>query len=66
MDDDILRWASPDEVVKLAKDAGMTTAQIVRIVSGCLTYREALDVAHDYAPLLEISVSEFMELRRNE
>jgi hypothetical protein len=66
MDDDILRWAAPDEVVKLAKEAGMTTAQIVRIVSGCLPYREALDVARDYAPLLGISVSEFMELRKNE
>ncbi|HXT40909.1 MAG TPA: hypothetical protein VN887_12925 [Candidatus Angelobacter sp.] len=66
MDESILRYASPDEVVRLAKEAGMTTGQIVRIVSGCLPYREALKVAHDYAPLLEISVSEFMELRKNE
>lgn len=66
MDSELLRWAPPDEVVKLAKEAGMTTAEIVRIVSGCLPYREALKVAHDYAPLLEISVSEFMELRKNE
>ncbi len=66
MGDDILRWASPEEVVRLAKEARMTTGQIVRIVSGCLPYREALKVAHDYAPLLEISVSEFMELRKNE
>ena len=66
MDEDILCWASPDEVVRLAKEAGMTTGQIVRIVSGCLPYREALHVARAYAPLLEISVSEFMELRRNE
>jgi DNA-binding XRE family transcriptional regulator len=66
MDEGILRYAPPDEVVRLAKEAGLTTAQIVRIVSGCLTYREALKVAQDYAPLLEISVSEFMELRKNE
>ena len=66
MDLEALRWASPEEVVKLAKEAGMTTTEIVRIVSGCLSYREALNVARDYAPLLEISVSEFMELRKNE
>jgi hypothetical protein len=66
MGDNILRYASPDEVVRLAKEAGMSIEQIVRIVSGCLPYREALEVARDYAPLLEISVSEFMKLRKNE
>ena len=66
MDESILRYASPDDVLRLAKETGMTTAQIVRIVSSCLPYREALKVAHDYAPLLEISVSEFMHLRKNE
>jgi hypothetical protein len=66
MDDSILRYSSPDEVVRLAKEAGMTTGQIIRIVSGCLPHREALKVARDYAPLLDVSVSEFMELRKNE
>ena len=66
MDEAILRYAPPDEVVRLAKEAGMTTSQIVRIVSGCLPYRGALQVARDYAPLLGISISEFMELRKNE
>lgn len=66
MAENVLRWASPEEVVRLAKECGMTTTQIVRIVSGCLSYREALEVARDYAPLLEISVSEFMALRKNE
>ena len=66
MEKESLRWAAPEEVVKLAQDSGMTTAEIVRIVSGCLSYREALKVARDYAPLLEIAVSEFMELRKNE
>lgn len=61
-----LRYASPDEVVRLAKESGMTTVEIVRVVSGCLTYREALKRAHEFAPLLEISVSEFMQMRRNE
>jgi hypothetical protein len=61
-----LKWASPDEVIRLAKDSGMTTIEIVRIVSGCLSHREALKRAHEFAPLLGISVSEFMEMRRNE
>jgi hypothetical protein len=59
-------WAAPEEVVRLAKENGMTTIEIVRIVSGCLSYREALKRAHEFAPLLDISVSEFMEMRKNE
>ena len=66
MEENRLRWTSPEEVVRLAKENGMTTSEIVRIVSGCLSYRESLKVARDYAPLLEISVSEFMQLRKNE
>jgi hypothetical protein len=67
MDEDYqLKWASPDEVIRLAKESGMTTPQIVRIVSGYLTYREALKRAHEFAPILGVSVSEFMEMRRNE
>jgi hypothetical protein len=59
-------WAPPEEVVQLAKESGMTTVEIVRIVSGCLSYREAMKRAHDFAPLLDISVSEFMRMRKNE
>jgi len=66
MENESLRWASPEEVVNLAKGAGISIAEIVRIVSGCLPYKEALEVAREYAPLLNISVSKFMELRKNE
>ena len=66
MENEELRWAPPEEVVRLAREAGMTTAEIVRIVSGCLPYREAMKVAREYSPLLNISVAEFMEFRRNE
>lgn len=52
--------------MRLAKDNGFTTAEIVRIVSGGIAYREALKVARAYAPLLEITTAEFMKLRRNE
>ena len=61
-----LVFTSPEEVVRLAIESGMTTIEIVRIVSGCLSHKEALKTAHDYAPLLNISVSEFMEMRKNE
>ena len=66
MNDDSLRWAPPEEVVRLAKEHGFTTEEIVRIVSGCLTYREAQRVAREYAPLLGNTVKEFLDLRRNE
>jgi hypothetical protein len=29
-----LKWVAPEEVVRLAKESGMTTIEIVRIVSG--------------------------------
>jgi len=64
--EDSLRWAPPEEVLRLAKEHGFTTEEIVRIVSGCLTYREAKRVAREYAPLLGITVKEFPDLRRNE
>jgi hypothetical protein len=65
MDEHSQRWAPPDEVVRLARENGFSTAEIVRIVSGCLPYRDAQKVAREYAPLLDISVTEFMALRRN-
>jgi hypothetical protein len=66
VDEDSLRSAPPAEVVRLAKEHGFTTEEIVRTVSGCLTYREAQRVAREYAPLLGITVKEFLELGRNE
>ncbi len=66
MSEHIQRYAPPDEVVRLARETGFSTAEIVRVVSGGITYRDALRVAHIYAPLLEISISEFMKLRKNE
>jgi hypothetical protein len=62
----IQRYAPPDEVLRLARENGFTTAEIVRIVSGGVTYRDALRVAHTYAPLLQLTISEFMRLRKNE
>lgn len=66
MSEHIQRYAPPDEVVRLAQENGFTTAEIIRIVSGGVTYRDALKIAQTYAPLLELTVSEFMKLRKNE
>jgi hypothetical protein len=60
-----LRWTDPEEAVRLAREHGFTDAQIVKIVSGSLPHQEVLKVAREYAPLLGISVSEFMKWRRN-
>jgi hypothetical protein len=60
-----LRWAEPEGVVRMAREAGFSTAEIVRHLCRGVTYREAQEIARDYAPLLEITVKEFLELRRN-
>lgn len=64
-DDGQLRWTEADEVVRLAREAGMSTVEIVRHLCRGVPYLEAQEVAKDYAPILGISVKEFMELRRN-
>lgn len=65
MEDQPLRWTDPEEAVRLALEHGFTTAQIVKIVSGGLPYQEVKKVAREYAPLLGISVTEFMRLRKS-
>ena len=66
MEDDTLRYAPPEDVLHFAREKGWSTVRIVRTVSGALSHREALKVARDWAPLLGISVTEFMQLRKNE
>ena len=65
MIDEHTRWAPPEEVIELARKNGFTTVEIVRLLTGCLPYKEARELASEYAPLLGISVGEFMRLRRN-
>jgi hypothetical protein len=66
MEDHTLRYAPPEDVVRLARENGWSTLEIVRMVSGSLSHREALKVARDWAPLLGFSVTEFMKIRKNE
>lgn len=66
MEEDTLRYAPPEDVLRFAREKGWSTVRIVRAVSGALSHREALKVARDWAPLLGLSVTEFMQLRKNE
>jgi hypothetical protein len=66
MEDHTLRYAPPKDVIRFAREKGWSTLEIVRAVSGSLSHREALKVARDWAPLLGLSVTEFMRLRKNE
>ena len=66
MEEATLRYAPPEDVLHFAREKGWSTVRIVRTVSGALSHREALKVARDWAPLLGISVTEFMQLRKNE
>ena len=60
-----LRYRNIEEVVRMARAQGISTIQIVRILSGSVTYAEALRIARKAAPVLGISVKAFLELRRN-
>jgi len=62
----ILRYTDLAAVIQMAKARGWTTARIVREMSSGLPYLEALKLARKATPLLDISISEFMRLRKNE
>jgi len=64
-DDNPLRWAEPEDVVRMAREAGLSTAEIVRHLCRGVPYREVQEIARDYAPLLGVTVREFLDLRRN-
>ena len=62
---DFLRYTDLASAIHLARGAGMTTIQIVRALSGALPHSEALKTAKRAAPLLDLTVAEFMRLRKN-
>jgi hypothetical protein len=66
VENNILRYAPPEDVIRFAREKGWPMVKIVRTVSGALSHREALKVARDWAPLLGLSITEFMKLRKNE
>ncbi len=63
---EFLRFADLPNAIKLAREAGMTNQQIARLLTGSTTYSEARQTAAKAAPLLGISVAEFMKLRKND
>jgi len=64
--DEILRFTDLPIAIKLALEDGMTTRQIVRLLTGSTTYTEARKTSEKAAPLLGITVAEFMRLRKND
>ena len=61
-----LRYADLAAAIQLARANGLTVVRIVRALSANLGHGEALTLARRAAPLLEIKVSQFMRMRRNE
>jgi hypothetical protein len=65
-EESILRYTDLAALVQMARARGWPTIRIVRAMSSGLSYADALRLARKAAPLLDISLSEFMRLRRNE
>ena len=62
----VLRYTDLAALVQMAKSRGWPTERIVREISTGLVYSDAINLARKAAPLLDITVSEFMRLRKNE
>jgi len=65
MADSFLRYTDLAAAIQLAKSHGMSTEQIIRALTGSMVYKDALRFAKRAAPLLDLSVQEFMHLRKN-
>ncbi len=63
--DDILRYTDLAHAIQLARSQGMMDREIVRALTGSMTYSEAAEIAKRTAPLMEMPVKEFMALRKN-
>lgn len=62
----ILRYTDLAALIQMARSRGWPTERIVREMSAGLTYADARKLARKAAPLLDITVSEFMQFRKNE
>ena len=65
-DEHILKYTDLAALIQMARARGWPTVRIVREMSAGLTYVDARKLAGRAAPLLDISISEFMRLRKNE
>ena len=66
MADSFLRYTDLAAVIQLAKANGMTTVQIIRALTGGMSHGDAMKLAKRAAPLLDLKVTQFMQLRKNE
>jgi rRNA processing protein Krr1/Pno1 len=63
--DEILRYTDLAHAIQLARAHDLSDRDIVRALTGSMSHEEARKIAQRTAPLLEISIKEFMELRKN-
>jgi len=63
--DEILRYTDLAHAIQLARSHELSDREIVRALTGSMSYEDARKTAQKAAPLLEISIKEFMELRKN-
>jgi len=63
--DEILRYTDLAHTIQMARAKNMCDLEIVRALTGSMSYEEARRVAYRAAPMLGITVREFLELRRN-
>jgi len=63
---DIPRYSNFAQLIQMGGSSGWPTRRIVRAMSAGLTYADARELAHKAAPLLDITVSEFLRLRKSE
>ena len=64
-EENILRYTDLAAVIQMARARGWPTKRIVREMSSGLPHSEALELARKAAPLLDLSVYEFLRLRKN-
>jgi hypothetical protein len=65
MSESYLRYTDLAAAIQLARSHEMSTEQIIRALTGGMVYRDALRLAKRAAPLMDLSVQEFMRLRKN-
>ena len=66
MSDEILRYTDLAAAIQLAKAEGMSTREIVRKLTSGMTYLDAQKLARLAAPLLDLTITEFLRLRKNQ
>jgi len=66
MSDEILRYTDLAMLIQMARSRGWPTRRIVRELSQGMTHKDALELADRAAPLLDLTATEFMRLRKNE